>query len=75
MTVPSGRFDYAPINDRPIIKWPNDARVAFWVALNMEFFETEDRTEFSRAGSYARRALLRSAQRRRENQLRNYDPV
>src|SRR6266436_1172442 len=39
MTLPPGRFDYAPINDRPIIKWPNNARVAFWVAPNMEFFE------------------------------------
>ncbi len=39
MTLSPGRFDYAPINDRPIIKWPNNARVAFWVAPNMEFFE------------------------------------
>ena len=39
MTLAPGRFDYAPINDRPIIKWPNNARVAFWVAPNMEFFE------------------------------------
>ena len=39
MTLPPRRFDYAPINDRPIIKWPNNARVAFWVAPNMEFFE------------------------------------
>ena len=39
MTLPPGRFDYAPINDRPIIKWPNNAHVAFWVAPNMEFFE------------------------------------
>jgi len=39
MTLPPGRFDYAPINDRPIIKWPTNARVAFWVAPNMEFFE------------------------------------
>jgi hypothetical protein len=30
---------YAPINDRPIIRWPSNARVAFWVAPNMEFFE------------------------------------
>ncbi|HVB18608.1 MAG TPA: polysaccharide deacetylase family protein, partial [Stellaceae bacterium] len=37
--LPPGRFDYAPINDRPVIKWPGDARVAFWVAPNMEFFE------------------------------------
>ena len=39
MTLAPGRFDYAPINDRPIIKWPENARVAFWVAPNMEFFE------------------------------------
>jgi allantoinase len=39
ITLPPGRFDYAPINDRPIIKWPDNARVAFWVAPNMEFFE------------------------------------
>ena len=39
MTLPPGRFDYAAINDRPIIRWPNNARVAFWVAPNMEFFE------------------------------------
>jgi allantoinase len=38
-SLPPGRFDYAPINDRPIIRWPNNARVAFWVAPNMEFFE------------------------------------
>ena len=39
MSLAPHRFDYAPINDRPIIKWPNGARVAFWVAPNMEFFE------------------------------------
>ena len=39
MTLAPGRFDYAPINDRPVIRWPNNARVAFWVAPNMEFFE------------------------------------
>ena len=39
MTLPPGRFDYAPINDRPVIRWPNNARLAFWVAPNMEFFE------------------------------------
>jgi hypothetical protein len=33
------RFDYLPIIDRPAIKWPNNARLAFWVAPNMEFFE------------------------------------
>ena len=39
MTLAPGRFDYVPINDRPIIRWPNHARVAFWVATNMEHFE------------------------------------
>jgi allantoinase len=34
-----GRFAYAPITDRPVIKWPGNARVAFWCAPNMEFFE------------------------------------
>ena len=33
------RFDYSPIIDRPIIKWPNDARVAFWVSPNVEHYE------------------------------------
>ena len=39
MTLAPGRFDYAPITERPVIKWPDNARVAFWVAPNMEFFE------------------------------------
>src|SRR6266851_1191556 len=39
MALPPGRFDYAPITERPIIRWPGNARVAFWVAPNMEFFE------------------------------------
>jgi allantoinase len=39
MTLAPGRFDYAPITERPMIKWPGNARVAFWVAPNMEHFE------------------------------------
>jgi allantoinase len=39
MALAPERFDYAPIIDRPVIRWPNNARVAFWVAPNMEFFE------------------------------------
>ena len=31
--------DYAPIVDRPIIKWPNNARVALWVAPNVEYMD------------------------------------
>jgi peptidoglycan/xylan/chitin deacetylase (PgdA/CDA1 family) len=33
------RFDYLPINDRPTIKWPGNARLAFWVAPNIEHYE------------------------------------
>lgn len=32
MSLPPHRFDYAPITQRPIIKWPNNTRVAFWEA-------------------------------------------
>jgi peptidoglycan/xylan/chitin deacetylase (PgdA/CDA1 family) len=33
------RIDYLPLNDRPKIRWPGDARVAFWVIPNVEFHE------------------------------------
>ena len=32
-------FSYSPIIDRPVIRWPNDARVALWVAPNIEHYE------------------------------------
>jgi allantoinase len=38
-TLPPNRFDYSPIIDRPVIKWPNNARVAFWVGPNIEWHE------------------------------------
>ena len=34
-----GLYDYMPLDDRPIITWPGGARVAFWVAPNIEFYE------------------------------------
>ena len=34
-------FDYWPYDNRPKIKWPNGARVAFWVAPNIEFYELD----------------------------------
>jgi hypothetical protein len=43
----SRRYDYLPLVDRPLIRWPNDARVAFWVGPNIEFYEMIAR----RAGS------------------------
>jgi peptidoglycan/xylan/chitin deacetylase (PgdA/CDA1 family) len=32
-------YDYLPYNARPRITWPDGARVAFWVAPNIEFYE------------------------------------
>ena len=34
-------FDYWPYDNRPKIEWPNGAKVAFWVAPNIEFYEIE----------------------------------
>lgn len=34
-----GLYDYWPYVNRPKIVWPNGARVAFWVAPNIEFYE------------------------------------
>lgn len=39
MPLPPNRVDYSPIIERPPIKWPNDARVALWVAPNVEHYE------------------------------------
>ena len=36
-----GRYDYLPLIDRPQIRWPNGARVAFWVCPNIEFYELD----------------------------------
>jgi allantoinase len=37
-----GPFPYAPIIDRPRLRWPNDARVALWICPNVEFFSLSD---------------------------------
>ena len=39
MSLPPHRVDYSPIIDRPILKWPGNARVAVWVAPNIEHYE------------------------------------
>src|SRR5205807_1910805 len=33
-----GPYPYVPINDRPVLKWPNGARLAVWIIPNIEFF-------------------------------------
>ena len=35
------RYEYLPLIDRPKIQWPKAARVAFWVAPNIEFYEID----------------------------------
>lgn len=32
-------YDYLPYRNRPRLSWPGDARVAVWVAPNIEFYE------------------------------------
>ena len=39
MPLPPDRVDYSPIIDRPAIRWPNGARVALWIAPNIEHYE------------------------------------
>ncbi|WP_433712749.1 polysaccharide deacetylase family protein [Nocardia sp. CA-084685] len=34
-------FGYSPIVDRAPIRWPNDARVAFYVGLNIEHYQVD----------------------------------
>lgn len=34
-------YDYRPITDRPEIRWPNNARLAFWIGLNIEHYEVD----------------------------------
>ncbi len=36
-----GFYDYWPYENRPKIEWPNGAKVAFWVAPNIEFYELD----------------------------------
>ena len=36
-----GFYDYWPYHERPKITWPNGAKVAFWVAPNIEFYELD----------------------------------
>lgn len=36
-----GLYDYLPWHDRPIIRWPGGARIALWVAPNIEFYELD----------------------------------
>jgi len=39
---PYGPFDFVPMPHRPKVTWPNNARLAFWVAPNVEFFDLRE---------------------------------
>ena len=39
MALPPHRVDYLPMSDRPSISWPDGARVALWIAPNVEHYE------------------------------------
>ncbi len=39
IALPPHRVDYSPIVDRAPLAWPGGARVAFWVAPNIEHYE------------------------------------
>jgi allantoinase len=34
-------YDYSPIVSRPKLAWPNGARIAFYIGLNIEHFEID----------------------------------
>jgi allantoinase len=36
--VPAARWGFSPITRRPALTMPNDARVAFWIGYNIEYF-------------------------------------
>ena len=37
-----GPFPYSPITRRPKLTWPNNARLAFWIIPNIEFFALDE---------------------------------
>ncbi len=41
MKADPGLYDYWPWEGRPKISWPGGARIAFWVAPNIEFYELD----------------------------------
>ncbi len=41
MSGDPGLYHYLPYNRRPKITWPNGAKIAVWVAPNIEFYEYE----------------------------------
>jgi hypothetical protein len=34
-------YDYLPWDQRPKLRWPNGAKLAFWVAPNIEYYKID----------------------------------
>jgi allantoinase len=51
--APYGPFPYSPIIRRPVLTWPNGARVALWIIPNIEFFSLAEKVPAAAGGSGA----------------------
>ena len=49
-----GLYDYWPYVDRPKLTWPDGARIAFWVAPNIEFYELDPPVNATWRGAWGR---------------------
>ncbi len=49
MKEDTGHYGYWPYQNRPPIRWPNGARIAVWVAPNIEFYELNPPINAARA--------------------------
>jgi allantoinase len=52
---PKDLYPYRPITERPPVKWPNGARVALWIAPNIEHFHIDLFNSPPDVKNYARR--------------------
>ena len=67
-----GLYDYLPYKGRPKIEWPGGARVAFWVAPNIEFYELappKQPAAYGVGAAGARRAQLLAPRLRQPRRL------
>lgn len=48
-----GPFAYSPMIRRPKVRWPNGARLAFWIIPNIEFFSLMEKVPAGAGGSGA----------------------
>jgi allantoinase len=51
--APYGPFPYSPIIRRPVLTWPEGARVALWVVPNIKFFSLAEKVPAAAGGSGA----------------------